>query len=67
MTLEERYKDDPDFLEFYKENLVVPGCAGQRGSSSLGQEALRPSHQGSGHGRSAQEEKTDLASDVEAE
>ena len=35
MTLEERYKDDPDFLEFYRESLIVPGWAGQLDSVEL--------------------------------
>jgi len=28
MTLEKRYTDDPEFLEFYKEKLLEPGWAG---------------------------------------
>jgi len=28
MTLEERYANDPEFLEFYKEKLLEPGWAG---------------------------------------
>ncbi len=29
MTLEERYKDDPQLLEFYKQGLLEPGWAGE--------------------------------------
>lgn len=29
MTLEERYKDDPELLEFYMTNLLEPGWAGE--------------------------------------
>lgn len=29
MTLEERYANDPVMLEFYKENLIEPGWAGE--------------------------------------
>ncbi len=29
MTLEERYRNDPWFLEFYKEKLLEPGWAGE--------------------------------------
>ena len=29
MTLEERYRDGPQLLEFYKENLLEPGWAGE--------------------------------------
>jgi len=29
MTLEERYANDPEFLEFYKEKLLEPGWAGE--------------------------------------
>jgi len=28
MTLEERYANDPEFLEFYKDKLLEPGWAG---------------------------------------
>ena len=35
MTLEERYKDDPNALQFYREKLIVPGWAGELDSVEL--------------------------------
>ncbi len=35
MTLEERYANDPWLLEFYKENLLEPGWAGELDSVEL--------------------------------
>ena len=34
-TLEERYREDPDLLQFYKRNLLVPGWAGELDKEEL--------------------------------